>query len=91
MPRYSGKETEVKNQVLAELNQRNCFDFNFTPQKDDFLKLRVSMGIDGPASPKWFHFRFQMGKWYEDKTSSLARWKTQLEPYKDGIIDSSPS
>lgn len=76
---FTTKQETQKQYILGELNNRNCFDFEYIPEKDDTLKLKGS-------NDKWFSFRYT-DKWEVDKSTSLAGWKTQLELLQKGKIN----
>ena len=82
VPHFSSKDNEVIEKIVKELNYRNCFDFDFEAQENDYLRLKVN--IDNKE--KWFAFRFMDKEWNLDKSTSLASWKTQLIAFKDGKL-----
>ncbi|WMX13849.1 MULTISPECIES: hypothetical protein [unclassified Aureispira] len=73
-------EQALKSEVVQQLNQRNCFDFDYQPQEDDFLRIR------GNKKSFWMAFRYQQGRWEEDESTKFNRWRQQLENYNKGII-----
>lgn len=79
--RLTTKEQETKTAIAKELNTKNCFDFDYTPQEDDFLKIRLE-------TPKgqWYAFRFLKGAWTEDTSTNFDHWRLQLDPFGDGKI-----
>ena len=79
IPQYSANEQICLEKVIAELNTRNCFDFDFEPAKNDRLSLKIA--------EKWYHVKFSGRSWQEDKSTSLSAWRTQLEKYKEGKIE----
>ncbi len=57
--------------VLESLNQRNCFDFEFVPQENDWISIaRTSKNWDTP----FMNFNFEGGKWVEG-------WSRGFEDY----------
>lgn len=51
-----GKDLDV-NWVLQEINNRNCFDFEYTPTEGDCLHIRTH------KSCNFLSYIFQEGKW----------------------------
>lgn len=79
IPRYSEEEHTQIQTITNELNQANCFDFEYEANENDRLSLRVK--------DKYYAFRFQKGQWQLDKSTSLDTWRSQLEKYKKGKIE----
>lgn len=75
-------ERQIKTNTAQELNARNCFDFEYIPQEDDFLQIK------GGDNNFWMAFRYQKGHWQEDTSTKFNTWRQQLEKYKEGIIES---
>lgn len=79
MPHYSEHEQVCLDKILTELNTRQCFDFEYNPLVNDRLCIKVAQ--------KWYAYRFTGGEWKQDKSSSLASWRTQLERHEVGKIN----
>ena len=80
-PFYEAEEKTIRQKILTALNNRNCFDFDYQPQKDDWLN------ISNPKLPTgYFEFRYQNKQWEIDTSDDLAAWKTQLEPLQKGKL-----
>lgn len=74
-------EKQLKSKTLQALNQRNCFDFDYQPQEDDFLKIKSS------AYDLWMAFRYQKGLWQADSSTKFNAWRQQLEKHQKGSIE----
>lgn len=74
-------EKELKSTTSQQLNERNCFDFEYAPQEDDFLRIK------GGDNNFWMAFRYQKGLWLEDTSTKFSGWRQQLEKYKEGIVE----
>ena len=85
MPRYNAKEQDIQSLILKNLNTQNCFDFDYTPQPNDYVRIRAK--VANKTEYQWFAYRFQRDQWQIDQTDSLAAWKTQLEPLKNGVVE----
>lgn len=87
MTRYNASEQALQTLILDNLNQGNCFDFDYTPQDNDYLRIKGQAA--NSDAPKWYRYRYQSKKqqWQIDTTSSLAAWKTQLEGLEKGEIE----
>jgi hypothetical protein len=79
--RMNLSEQELKTQTAQQLNERNCFDFEYAPQEDDFLRIK------GGDNNFWMAFRYQKGLWNEDTSTSFSGWRQQLGNHKEGIIE----
>ena len=84
MPRYSNEEKNLQVLILENLNNSNCFDFEYSPQVNDFVRIRGKAGE--ALQEQWYGYRYTDNQWAIDNTDSLAGWKTQLEDYKGGRI-----
>lgn len=82
IPRYNGDEKELQNLILRNLNTGNSFDFDYTPQENDYVKIKGT----NTSQSKWYGYRYQSNQWHIDTSDSLAGWKTQLEDYGEGKI-----
>lgn len=80
----SSKEENIKTLVGQQLNSKNCFDFEYKPKEDDFLKIRIKKG-----KTQWYAFRFLGATWHEDKSISFDSWRQQLEKLKEGYCSNS--
>jgi hypothetical protein len=76
-------QKEVQVSIVQRLNSSNCFDFDYEPQNDDFLRIKTSQN-----KRIWYAFRFYYGEWMEDNSTSYDGWKSQLENHKIGKIGS---
>lgn len=74
-------EKQLKSSTLQELNKRNCFDFDYQAQEDDFLKIKAG------ENNFWMAFRYQKGLWQEDDSTQFNTWRQQLKFHKEGIIE----
>lgn len=81
IPIMSLDEKQLKTAVVQALNEQNCFDFEYQPQEDDFLKIKTK------RENIWFAFRYKKGRWQEDDSTKFNSWRQQLEQYKTGIIE----
>lgn len=79
--KLSENETQLKTAITQQLNERNCFDFEYTPQTDDFLTIKTT-----EPQTIWFAFRYQQGEWKEDDSTEFSHWRMQLEAYQEGKI-----
>jgi hypothetical protein len=79
VPRYSEEEEANLNEIALELNQADCFDFEYSPQENDRLQLKIK--------DHFYAFRFQNGHWNIDKSTALDGWRSQLEEYKNGKLE----
>ena len=76
-------QKEVKTSIVQRLNASNCFDFDYEPKNDDFLRIRSNEN-----KKSWYAFRFYYGEWIEDDSTSYSGWRSQLENHKTGKIGS---
>lgn len=81
VPKFDLDEQQLKTTVAQALNERNCFDFEYQPQEDDFLSIRTK------RENIWFAFRYKKGRWQEDNSTKFNSWRQQLEQYKVGIVE----
>ena len=60
--RFLYPPTEVSTQeiILKNLNQRNCFDFDYLPQKHDILKIYIF----SEGKEYYYGFEYLQGKWH---------------------------
>ena len=72
-------EEERREKILEQLNQRNCFDFDYSPQKDDHLMIKFS-GSDFLS----YRYNELSNSWEIDHTPPFVGWKTQLERLDNG-------
>lgn len=72
-------EQQLKSNTAKQLNDRNCFDFDYQAQEDDFLTIKA--GKDN----FWMAFRYQKGLWQEDDSTKFNTWRQQLEQFNEGI------
>jgi hypothetical protein len=63
--------------VLLNLNDRNCFDFDYTPQEGDLLSFSKGRPWN------YMSFVFRQGSWIFDKYDEFS---TKLEKVADGEI-----
>ena len=62
--------------ILTELNQRNCFDFEYLPKPDDILTLK-------PKEHRSVTFRFQLeGEHFMAGQCFAGSWVIDREPYQ---------
>lgn len=87
MTRYNASEQALQTLILDSLNQGNCFDFDYTPQDNDYLRIKGQ--ATSSDTTKWYRYRYYSKKqqWQIDTTSSLAAWKTQLEGLEKGKVE----
>ncbi len=69
------------DQILTEMNLRNCFDFNYTPQERD--QLCINNGLENPDY-KYFCLIYKNGNWQPGRNPAFKRSK--LEIIKEGKI-----
>lgn len=81
IPQLSEKELKTRAQLLDLLNSNNCFDFEYQPQTDDFLRIRT-----GKKPDNWLAFRYQNKAWQIDESTKFATWRQQLGPFLEGKI-----
>jgi len=74
-------EKQLKANTVQQLNQRNCFDFDYKPQEDDFLNIKAG------ENNFWMTFRYQNGRWHEDTSTKFSSWRQQLGRLQEGIIE----
>ncbi|EAY24973.1 hypothetical protein M23134_03687 [Microscilla marina ATCC 23134] len=85
MPRYNTQEQQLQTLILNHLNAGSCFDFDYAPQVDDYLRIKGKVSDNTPE--KWFGYRYSSkNQWHIDSSDSLAGWKTQLEELEKGKI-----
>ena len=77
--RLTKDDKELSTQILEAINSRNCFDFEYSPQKNDNLHIRLSSG-------RVLSFRYKSDCWQVDKSDRFASWKSKLERLNDGKI-----
>ncbi|WP_299465192.1 hypothetical protein [uncultured Microscilla sp.] len=83
VPHYNTQEQQLQTLLLNNLNAGNCFDFDYTPQTNDYLYIKGK--ISSNAEEKWFSYRYSNKRqWQIDSGNSLAGWKTQLEGLEKG-------
>ena len=51
----------IKNEILIEVNNRNVFDFTYTPNEKDFLSI-----ISLKDSDEYLNLYYRNGKWEEE-------------------------
>lgn len=85
IPRYNANEKELQTLILNNLNSRNSFDFDYTPHDNDLITIKAR--ANDKSECQWYAYRFQRNKWNIDTSDSLAAWKTQLEKFKEGIVE----
>jgi len=74
-------------EVIAEMNTRNCFDFEYVPQEKDVF--HIDNGLKG-AHYQYFSLIFKLGKWEKGRnpafgrsiTERIARGKVKNENHK---------
>lgn len=81
IPRFTNQEQTTKESILEFLNLNNCFDFDYEPQENDFLRIRIHKKND-----RWAAFRFVRGTWTDDKSTSLSSWRSQLVKFEKGKL-----
>jgi hypothetical protein len=74
-------EKQLKSDTVQALNQSNCFDFDYQPEEDDFLKIKRG------ENDVWMAFRYQKGLWQEDESTKFSTWRQQLGRYDEGIVE----
>lgn len=78
MPKYSDREQECLEKVLAQLNEGACFDFDYAPRRGDVLTLK--------HQSKRYRFRFEAAGWTLDRSTSLTGWRAQMVRAKTGRL-----
>ena len=79
-----GKEIN-RERIIAEMNARNCFDFDYIPQERDSLK--VNNGLKG-ENFKYFSLIFLNGQWQAG--SNLGFGHTIMETLGEGKVRRMP-
>jgi hypothetical protein len=85
LPPNSAHPHALHEQLAQQLNRGGCFEFAYTPQEDDFLRINVR-----PMPPLWLTFRFQQQQWLVDHSSYFDNWRRQLERLEEGIVAPMP-
>jgi hypothetical protein len=80
---FSNSDTENKEKIVAILNEGNCFDFDYEPQADDYLKIKVNLDRH-----TWYNFKYEYKNWQDDRSTSFSGWRQQLEQHERGAIES---
>jgi len=84
LPRYNQQAQVLQALILENLNDKNCFDFDYIPRENDYICIKAK--ASNKTESQWFGYRFQRNCWQVDSSDSLAAWKTQLEEYKNGVV-----
>jgi hypothetical protein len=79
--RMNLSEKQIKSETVQQLNQRNCFDFEYQAQEDDFLQIKTG------KNDFWMAFRYQKGLWLEDDSTKFDTWRQQLETHEEGVVE----
>jgi hypothetical protein len=79
--RMNLSEKQIKSETVQQLNQRNCFDFEYQAQEDDFLKIKTG------KNDFWMAFRYQKGLWLADDSTKFDTWRQQLETHEEGVVE----
>ncbi len=77
------EDEAIHQKVLANLNVRHCFDFDYKPRAKD----RLAIAIDA-ARTRWAFYVYKNKKWVTDDTGQFEDWKQKLEALNHGIIES---
>ncbi len=83
MLRYDFREENIGEIIEGHLNQRNCFDFEYTPKEDDHLNIKgtinyASVNID---------FAFNGSSWYLCSPVRNTRYlKVQRRKFNKGKV-----
>ena len=81
-PRWSvGEEAQIAL-AARELNSRDCFDFDYTPETDDRLGLKLT-----GERTRWIFLRYTRRGWVKDTSTSLSSWRTTLKTRASGRVD----
>lgn len=67
--------------IIRELNNRNCFDFDYKPAAKDYLTICMNR-----KNNSWVEFMFRNNQWVEDNESPFVDWKQKLDSYEHGKI-----
>ena len=78
----STHEQQLKILIEEQLNQKNCFDFDYSPMEDDLLKIKRKK--EGPI--RWYTYRFIKGLWQKDESTGLDGSRSKHQYYKNGIV-----
>jgi len=73
--------SNIQAHIVEQLNQRNCFDFDYTPNTNDRLSIRTQTD-----TITWVHFHYQSSKWKIDESTKFSTWRQKSESYKKGHI-----
>jgi hypothetical protein len=80
-PTISKNTLDIRTHIIVQLNQRNCFDFDYTPNTNDRLSIRTQTD-----TMTWVHFRYQSPQWKVDESTKFSAWRQKSESYKKGPI-----
>jgi len=69
----------TRDDVLKQLNQRNCFDFTYQPQEGDNLTISSNHKIAGYLS-----FIFENNQWVP---GSFSPFEYQLKTFEEGKVE----
>ena len=74
-------DEDLRIKILEQLNQRDCFDFDYSPQQDDQLTIELK-------NNNYLSYRYsnQSNSWEADKSGVFAVWKSRLEQFDNGKI-----
>ena len=78
----STHEQQLKILIEEQLNQKNCFDFDYSPMEDDLLKIKRKK--EGPI--RWYIYRFVKGLWQKDESTGLDGSRSKHQYYKNGTV-----
>ena len=65
-PKYTNINESTGQEIFEELNNNNCFDFEFIPEEGDILNIILS--ISGEELP--YEFIYQANKWSMENSIS---------------------
>lgn len=83
LPRYNAQEEDQRTLILTELNKQNCFDFDFTPRLNDFLKITIEFKNHSQR----YCFQYTNNQWIVNSCDNLQGWKSQLDRWKSGKLE----
>ncbi|MCP4520303.1 MAG: hypothetical protein GY827_01180 [Cytophagales bacterium] len=75
---FSEKEQNEIKFIESELNTRNCFDFDYIPQENDYLIVIID-------NKQKYTYSFKK-EWKYQRSPKFFKWKSQLEDYKKGKV-----
>jgi len=73
---YDADEQTIILQIITELDSATSVDFDYTPQANDVLSLKLR--------DDRYRFRFVDDHWTHDRSTSLTPWRSQMRQHLAG-------